>query len=83
MYRASPADKASLIKAIKKYRPEISTLAIGDGGNDVNMIQQAHVGVGIFGKEGTQASSSADFAIDRFKDLRRLMFWHGSSFGYS
>ena len=53
MYRASPSDKASLIKAIKKYRPEISTLAIGDGGNDVNMIQQAHVGVGIFGKEGT------------------------------
>ena len=38
MYRASPSDKASLIKVLKKYRPEISTLAIGDGGNDVNMI---------------------------------------------
>ena len=39
MFRASPSDKARLVKVIKKYRPEISTLAIGDGGNDVNMIQ--------------------------------------------
>ena len=47
------------------------------------MIQQAHVGIGIIGKEGTQASSYADFAIGQFKDLRRLMFWHGNNFGTS
>jgi phospholipid-transporting ATPase len=39
------------------------TLSIGDGANDVNMITQAHVGVGIFGKEGQQAARSADYAI--------------------
>jgi len=60
--------------------PKRITLAIGDGANDVNMIQQAHVGVGIMGKEGNQASAFADFAIVQFSDLRRLMFWHGSNF---
>jgi len=45
------------------------------------MIQSAHVGVGIFGKEGNQASSFADYAVPRFKDLRRLLFWHGRPFG--
>jgi P-type E1-E2 ATPase len=57
------------------------TCAIGDGANDVNMIQTANVGVGIVGKEGNQASSFGDFSIGKFKDLRRLTFWHGSSFG--
>ena len=47
------------------------------------MIQSAHVGIGIFGKEGNQASSFADFAIGKFKYLRRLLFWHGSSFAYN
>lgn len=83
VYRASPAEKAELVKVVRACRPEITTLAIGDGANDVNMIQQAHVGVGIIGKEGTQASSYSDFAIGRFKDLRRLMFWHGNNFGFS
>lgn len=57
------------------------TLAIGDGANDINMIQSAHIGFGIMGKEGNQASSFADYAVPRFKDLRRALFWHGSSFG--
>jgi len=83
VYRASPSEKAELVKLVRTYRPEITTLSIGDGANDVNMIQQAHVGVGIIGKEGTQASSYADFAIGSFKDLRRLMFWHGTNFGFS
>ena len=39
------------------------TLAIGDGANDVNMIQQAHIGVGVFGKEGNQAACFSDYAI--------------------
>lgn len=63
VFRASPAEKAELVKLIRKNRPEITTLAIGDGANDVNMIQSAHVGIGIIGKEGSQASSYSDFAI--------------------
>ena len=57
------------------------TLAIGDGANDVNMIQSANVGIGIFGKEGNQAAGFSDYAIPQFKVLRRLLFWHGRSFG--
>jgi P-type E1-E2 ATPase len=54
-----------------------TTLAIGDGGNDVNMIKVANVGVGIFGKEGYQAAFNADYAVGQFKYLRRLLFVHG------
>lgn len=53
------------------------TLAIGDGGNDVNMIQKAHIGVGIFGKEGNQAAFASDYAISQFSFLWRLLLVHG------
>lgn len=46
------------------------------------MIESAHVGIGIMGKEGNQAASFSDFAINQFSDLRRLMFWHGSNWVY-
>lgn len=48
---------------IRKQYPEATTLAIGDGANDVNMITAAHVGVGISGLEGQQASRAGDYAI--------------------
>jgi len=50
---------------------------IGDGGNDVSMIQAANVGVGIVGKEGKQASLAADFSITQFSHLSKLLCWHG------
>jgi len=53
------------------------TLAIGDGANDVSMIQEAHIGVGIFGKEGTQAARAADYCLQQFKHLKRLLLVHG------
>jgi phospholipid-transporting ATPase len=53
------------------------TLAIGDGANDVNMITEAHVGVGISGLEGQQAARSADYAIGQFRFLKDLLFFHG------
>ena len=83
VYRSSPLQKAILVKFVRENCPGQTTLAIGDGANDVNMIQTAHVGVGILGKEGRQASSFADFAIGKFKYLRRLLFWHGSQFGFN
>tara|TARA_B110000285_G_C15032967_1_gene567736 strand:+ start:326 stop:625 length:300 start_codon:yes stop_codon:yes gene_type:complete len=62
---------------IRKRFPKKVTLAIGDGANDVNMILQAHVGIGILGKEGQQAARSADYAIGQFKFLKPLLFVHG------
>ena len=53
------------------------TLAIGDGANDVNMINAAHVGVGIIGLEGQQAARASDFAVAQFSHLTRLILFHG------
>lgn len=57
--------------------PTKTTLSIGDGANDVNMITTAHVGVGISGLEGQQAARSADFVIGQFRFLKPLLFIHG------
>ncbi|RPB03952.1 phospholipid-translocating P-type ATPase [Choiromyces venosus 120613-1] len=67
------ADVARLIRAFTKKR----ICCIGDGGNDVSMIQAADVGVGIVGKEGRQASLAADFSIEQFCHLTKLLVWHG------
>lgn len=55
----------------------LSTLAIGDGANDVSMIQMADVGVGISGQEGLQAVMASDFTLSRFKFLEKLLLVHG------
>lgn len=52
-------------------------MAVGDGANDVNMIMEAHIGVGIYGKEGMRATQAADFAIPEFRALWRLLMCHG------
>jgi len=75
--RVSPKQKADIVNLIRHRFPGKVTLSIGDGANDVNMILQAHVGVGIAGKEGQQAARSADFAIGQFKFLKPLLFVHG------
>lgn len=82
IFRSSPLQKAQVVKLIRKYDPKKLTLAIGDGYNDVNMLQTAQVGIGIQGKESSAAAAFSDFSIPIFKDLRRLMFWHGRSYGY-
>lgn len=66
---------------MKKFTNGKVTLAIGDGANDVNMIQSADIGFGLMGKEGNQAAAFADYAIPRYKDLRRALFWHGRGYG--
>ncbi|CAD7931261.1 unnamed protein product, partial [Amoebophrya sp. A25] len=76
--RCSPTQKAAVVSAIETYAPRgTRTLAIGDGGNDVSMIQAANVGVGIRGKEGQQASLAADYSVENFRVLRRLLLLHG------
>ena len=74
--RVSPAQKAAVVKLVKDTL-DVTTLAIGDGSNDVAMIQAANVGVGIAGEEGRQAVMSSDYAIGQFRFLARLMLTHG------
>ena len=76
--RVSPAQKAEIIRLVKlNVAPSSVTLAIGDGGNDVAMIQEAHVGIGISGNEGMQAVRSSDYSIAQFAFLQRLLLAHG------
>lgn len=75
--RVSPLQKALVVKLVKKNLKSI-LLAIGDGANDVAMIQAAHVGVGISGVEGLQAARSADVAISQFRFLKKLLLVHGA-----
>ncbi len=74
--RCTPQQKADVATLIKEATHK-RVCCIGDGGNDVSMIQAADVGVGIVGKEGVQASLAADFSISQFSHLTRLMIWHG------
>ena len=73
----SPKQKAEIVTMVRHNNPQFTTLAIGDGANDVNMITAAHVGVGISGLEGQQAARSSDYSIGQFKFLKNLMFVHG------
>ena len=74
--QVTPLQKAQIVHCVKSNTDAIC-LAIGDGANDVSMIQTADVGVGIFGREGTQAARASDYAIRQFHDLVRLITVHG------
>ena len=74
--RCSPTQKADIALLIRAHTKK-RIACIGDGGNDVSMIQAADVGVGIVGKEGRQASLAADFSITQFHHLTKLLLWHG------
>ena len=75
-YRSTPLQKALCVKMCKTELDK-TTLAIGDGANDVSMIQESHVGIGIYGKEGAHAAMSSDFVLYRFHHLKRLLILHG------
>ncbi|KAI2685764.1 hypothetical protein CBS147317_1903 [Penicillium roqueforti] len=75
--RASPKQKAFLVRSIRKQLTDAITLAIGDGANDIAMIQEAHVGIGITGKEGLQAARISDYSIAQFRFLLKLLLVHG------
>ena len=74
--RCSPTHKAQVVKLLQSQTKK-PVCSIGDGGNDVSMIQAANVGIGIVGKEGKQASLAADFSITQFSHISRLLVWHG------
>lgn len=61
--RVSPKQKAEVVQMMRARNPDKTTLAIGDGANDVNMITAAHIGIGIAGLEGQQAVRASDYAI--------------------
>ncbi|KAH9625072.1 hypothetical protein KSS87_010562 [Heliosperma pusillum] len=74
--RSSPKQKALVTRLVKNGTKK-TTLAIGDGANDVGMLQEADIGVGISGVEGMQAVMSSDIAIAQFRFLERLLLVHG------
>ncbi|XVF25350.1 hypothetical protein REPUB_Repub13aG0205600 [Reevesia pubescens] len=74
--RVSPKQKAQITRLVKEYTGR-TTLAIGDGANDVGMIQEADIGVGISGMEGMQAVMASDFSLPEFRFLERLLIVHG------
>lgn len=74
--RCSPTQKAQVVSLIQKYSGK-RTCAVGDGGNDVSMIQQADAGIGIEGREGKQASLAGDFSIPQFSHIAKLLIVHG------
>ncbi|CAF0853814.1 unnamed protein product [Adineta steineri] len=74
--RVTPLQKAQIVELIRK-NDKVITLAIGDGANDVSMIQKAHIGIGISGQEGRQAVLASDYSIGQFRFLERLLFVHG------
>ncbi|XP_049487958.1 phospholipid-transporting ATPase VD isoform X1 [Panthera uncia] len=74
--RATPLQKSEVVKLVRNHL-QVMTLAIGDGANDVSMIQVADIGMGISGQEGMQAVMASDFAISQFKHLSKLLLVHG------
>lgn len=74
--RCSPTQKAQVVQLIQKHTGK-RTCAVGDGGNDVSMIQQADAGIGIEGREGKQASLAGDFSIPQFSVIAKLLLVHG------
>ena len=79
--RVTPKQKGELVTLMNTYgklwNKNITTLAIGDGANDVNMISTANIGIGIFGNEGNEACRASDYSITQFSHINKLLFVHG------
>lgn len=80
--RLSPLQKCEVVKLMKTLPDVPITASIGDGANDVSMIREAHVGLGIVGKEGRQAALCADYSFTNFCMLKKLLLVHGHFFTY-
>lgn len=84
VYRCQPTQKKELVNFIKTHPifEKPITAAVGDGANDISMLQEAQISFGIQSVETKLASSCSDFSIVKFEDLRRLLFWHGRGFAF-
>lgn len=80
--RLSPLQKCEVVHLMKSIPGNLVTAAIGDGANDVSMIQEAHVGLGIIGKEGRQAAMCSDYAFAKFCMIQRILLVHGHYFNH-
>lgn len=80
--RLSPLQKCEVVALVKTVSPPPITAAIGDGANDVAMILEAHVGLGLVGKEGRQAARCADYAFSNFSMAKRILLVHGYYFSH-
>ena len=80
--RLSPLQKREVVRMMKQAPTRPITAAIGDGGNDVSMIQEAHIGFGIMGKEGRAAVRASDIGFGKFHHLRRVILVHGHWYYY-
>lgn len=78
--RLSPLQKYEVVHLMKSVKENVVTAAVGDGGNDVSMIQEAHIGLGIIGKEGREAAMCSDYAFSKFCMLQRILLVHGHYF---
>jgi len=74
--RVTPMQKCAVVSMVRS-REDTITLAVGDGANDVPMLQKAHVGIGMYGQEGMQAVLASDYAVAQFRYLTKLLFVHG------
>ena len=74
--RVDPQQKSKLVSIIKSLSKKVC-LAIGDGANDVGMITEANIGIGIHGLEGSEASRASDYSINQFYHLQKLLLYHG------
>ncbi|CAM9436840.1 unnamed protein product, partial [Scytosiphon promiscuus] len=75
--RVSPRQKSLVVGMVRAASPNVVTLSVGDGANDVPMLQSAHVGVGIHGLEGAQAVNNSDYSLGQFRFLKKLLLVHG------
>ncbi|CAN0548237.1 unnamed protein product, partial [Ectocarpus sp. 12 AP-2014] len=75
--RVSPRQKSLVVNMVRTASPSAVTLSVGDGANDVPMLQSAHVGVGIHGLEGAQAVNNSDYSLGQFRFLKKLLLVHG------
>ena len=75
-FRCTPKNKEEIVRRVKDKTSHL-TLAVGDGSNDVNMIKEAAVGIGIKGKEGTEAARVADYVAGEFKFIKMLTLYYG------
>lgn len=78
--RLLPRQKAKIVDILHTVNPQLTVAAIGDGANDVPLIRDADIGIGIAGDEGTNACNSADITVPEFEYIKRLIFTHGRMF---